>query len=91
MRETLSLNGTWRYEMTGGQTGEMSIPSNWRLAGLPDFVGAPIPVLPAGPALILPGLRTGSCCHSRTGRDSFRRPCGLSQTMRSADRWLTAG
>ena len=42
MRETLSLNGTWRYETTGGQTGEMSIPSNWHLAGLPDYAGAGI-------------------------------------------------
>ncbi len=47
MRETLSLNGTWRYETTGGQTGEMSIPSNWCLVGLPDFVGVRIPELPA--------------------------------------------
>ncbi len=40
MRESLSLNGAWRYETANGQTGEMSIPSNWHLAGLPDYAGA---------------------------------------------------
>jgi len=40
MRETLSLNGAWHYETAGGQTGEMTIPSNWHLAGLPDYAGA---------------------------------------------------
>ncbi|MDY6875784.1 MAG: hypothetical protein SWK90_06225 [Chloroflexota bacterium] len=39
MREILSLNGTWHYETTDGQTGEMTIPSNWHLAGLPDYAG----------------------------------------------------
>jgi beta-mannosidase len=39
MHETLSLDGDWRYETTDGQTGEMTIPSNWYLAGLPDHAG----------------------------------------------------
>ena len=40
IRESLSLNGDWRYETADGQMGEMTIPSNWRLAGLPGHASA---------------------------------------------------
>lgn len=39
MRETLLLNGTWHYQTADGQAGEMAVPSNWHLGGLPDYAG----------------------------------------------------
>jgi beta-mannosidase len=39
MRKTLLLDGTWSYETADGRKGKMKVPSNWHLAGLPDYAG----------------------------------------------------